>query len=110
MKTFEQAVKAYRKEGNILNTFKDINAIDELKFRIWCIKNKTRYETQGFGDISSLVLFLQNLLDKRKNPELTIALLYEKELYSAKEAVEELQIAHLINEAYYQLLKINTNN
>ena len=108
MKSFKNLRTSYQSTSK-LNSLVDIKPIEELKFRLYCIKHKDLYETEGYGDISSLENFLYQQIQKRKNVDTTLSLIIDNKLdyYTTEELRDELEMNKLISESYYCLLKTN---
>lgn len=107
MNNLETALDHYRKYYD-LNSFVNLPVSKEIHFRIFCIKKN--YDASGYGDISSLVNKVKELIDNRKKIKDIIPLLLCQDLYTLEELEEELKVIQLISESFYILLKKATKN
>lgn len=101
MKDLTQALYDYRKFHQ-LSTFVDIRPIEELRFRLFCIRGN--YNAEGYSNISSLENFLYEQIHKRTKID-TLYAMISLELIPLEELVEEAEINRLVSESYYLLLK-----
>lgn len=101
MKDLEKALTHYRKTTQLL-TLKNMLPVEELKFRLFCIKNN--YDAGGYSEINSLENFLHNLVENRTNIK-TMYVMTSLEQISLSELVEEAEINRLICKSYNMLIK-----
>jgi len=104
MKDLNRAIQVFHQFDNgIPATSKDAPLSKQIRFRVYCIKHG--YDAEGYSDVRSLVILLDEAAKKRKNIDTTMMLILEDDFYTKEELREELEVIRAISEGYNFLVK-----
>ena len=106
MKDLNKALQDYRQFYK-LYSLSDLKPVEEIKFRLFCIKGE--YDAAGYSDISSLENVLYEQIKNRPSID-TLAAMFHIGIIPSEILIEEAEINRLISESYYVLLKLKDKN